>query len=71
MKPCRVLALHLVAQALQHRQLDQRLHPAHEGPAVVKRIFVVERDGFQRFADVFRQRCVHGCDLRGVWRAAW
>ena len=39
----RVFALHGVALALQHRQLHQRLHPAHEGPTVIERVFVVQR----------------------------
>ncbi|MDT4853225.1 hypothetical protein FQZ97_874840 [compost metagenome] len=41
-----VLADLLVAQALQHRQLDQGLHAAHEGAPVIEAVFVVERDGF-------------------------
>jgi hypothetical protein len=38
----------------------QRLHAAHEGAAVVERVFVVQRDGFQGLADVLGQRCIHG-----------
>ena len=45
-KTSRVFTLQLVAQALQHGQLDQGLHTTHEGGAVVKRIFIVQRDGF-------------------------
>jgi hypothetical protein len=40
-----VLAGLLVAQALQHRQLHEGLHAAHEGAAVIEGVLVVERDG--------------------------
>ena len=56
----RILAHTLVAQALQHGQLDQRLHAAHEGRAVIKRVFVIQRDRFQGMADVGGQRGIHG-----------
>ena len=55
-----VFALLRVAQALQHGQLDQRLHAAHEGIAVVQAVLVVQCDGLQRLADVLWQRGVHG-----------
>ena len=45
-KARRVFALQLVAQLLQHRQLDERLHAAHEGMAVVQTVFVIKRDSF-------------------------
>jgi hypothetical protein len=48
-----------VALALQHRKLDQRLHAAHEGAAVVQRVLVVQRDGLERLADVVGQGGVH------------
>ena len=55
-----VLALLRIAQALQHGQLDQRLHATHEGVAVVQAVLVVQRDGFQRLADMLWQWGVHG-----------
>ena len=47
-----VFAQQRVALALQHGQLDQGLHPAHEGPAMVQAVFVIQCDGFQGLADV-------------------
>ena len=58
-KSGRVLAQQRIALALQHGQLDQGLHPAHEGAPVVQRVLVIQRDGFQGLADVLGQRRVH------------
>ena len=55
-----VFALQGIALALQHGQLDQGLHAAHEGAALVEGVFVVQGHCFQRLADVFGQRGVHG-----------
>ena len=49
-----------IALALQHGQLDQGLHTAHEGAALVEGIFVVQAHCLQGLADVFGQRGVHG-----------
>jgi hypothetical protein len=52
MKPAVFLPSKRVALALQHGQLDQGLHPAHEGPAMIEAVFVIQCDGFQGLADV-------------------
>ena len=63
----RVLAVLPIAQALQHRQLDEGLHAAHEGAAVIERVLVVERDRFEGLADVFGKGRVHvSCLLAGT-----
>ena len=64
-KTCRVFASQLIPQALQHGQLDQRLHATHEGAAVVQTVFVVQRDSFQSFANMFGQGRIHGLFVSG------
>ncbi len=59
-EPRGVLACLCITLALQHRQLDQGLHATHEGTPHVERIFVVQRDGLQCLADMFRKRRIHG-----------
>jgi len=58
-KSCRVFALQGIALTLQHGQLDEGLHPAHESLTVVERILVVQSDCFQGLANVFGQWGVH------------
>ena len=55
-----VQALLRVAHLLQHGQAHQGLRAAHEGPAAVQRVLVVQRGGFQGAADGVGQRCIHG-----------
>ena len=53
-KARRVAPLARIALALQHGQLDQGLHPAHKGRAIVQAVFVVQRRGFEGFAQRVR-----------------
>lgn len=59
-----VQAGHGVPGALQHGQAHQGLDAAHEGTALVQRVFVVQADCFQCSQDVFGQGGIHeGCLL--------
>ena len=54
-----VFASHLIPQALQHWQPDQRLHPAHERRAVVQGVFIIQRNRFKAAVLGSGVRCVH------------
>ena len=58
-KTCGVQTGLRVAHALQHWQAHQRLYAAHEGAALGQCVFVVERGGFERAANVLGQGCSH------------
>ena len=52
-------AEHRIPLLLQHRQSHQRLRSAHEGPAVLEAVLVVEGDALERLANRVGKGCVH------------
>ena len=63
-EPGGVFALQGIALALQHGQLDQGLHAAHEGPADIQAVFVVQCDRFEGLANRVWQWRVHGVSCK-------